>query len=112
MAPTTTMVNGQGTYHLEGRSHRVFGHNSQRNPPLVVRFDWPYSCFGMESFNGRIFVSNFLSSFGGYQGSGFGVRIDHPSVRGVLQVMSSDFLVNNYNANRPKFNCKPSTQRH
>ncbi|RTQ10932.1 heteromeric transposase endonuclease subunit TnsA [Enterobacter hormaechei] len=29
--------------------------------------------------------------------------IDHPSVRGVLQVMSSDFLVNTTDASQPKF---------
>lgn len=87
----------------EGRSHRVFGHNSQRTHHLLsdlelavfLLLEWNISTVDIrEQFPLRLEDTKALA---------LESEIDHPAVRGVLQVMSSDFLVNTSNANRPKF---------
>lgn len=87
----------------EGRSHRFFGHNSQRTHHLLsdlelavfLLLEWNISTVDIrEQFPLRLEDTKALA---------LESEIDHPAVRGVLQVMSSDFLVNTSNANRPKF---------
>lgn len=87
----------------QGRSHRVFGHKSQRTHHLLsdlelavfLLLEWSRSTVDIrEQFPLRFEDTKALALESG---------IDHPSVRGVLQVMSSDFLVNTTDASQPKF---------
>lgn len=87
----------------QGRSHRVFGHKSQRTHHLLsdlelavfLLLEWNRSTVDIrEQFPLRLEDTKALALESG---------IGHPSVRGVLQVMSSDFLVNTTNASQPKF---------
>ncbi|MFM4928470.1 TnsA endonuclease N-terminal domain-containing protein [Aeromonas veronii] len=87
----------------QGRSHRVFGHKSQRTHHLLsdlelavfLLLEWSRSTVDIrEQFPLRLEDTKALALESG---------IDHPSVRGVLQVMSSDFLVNTTDASQPKF---------
>lgn len=87
----------------QGRSHRVFGHKSQRTHHLLsdlelavfLLVEWSRSTVDIrEQFPLRLEDTKALA---------LESRIDHPSVRGVLQVMSSDFLVNTTDASQPKF---------
>jgi hypothetical protein len=87
----------------QGRSHRVFGHKSQRTHHLLsdlelavfLLLEWSRSTQDIrEQFPLRLEDTKALALESG---------IDHPSVRGVLQVMSSDFLVNTTDTSQPKF---------
>ncbi|MFO4747928.1 TnsA endonuclease C-terminal domain-containing protein [Vibrio cholerae] len=87
----------------QGRSHRVFGHKSQRTHHLLsdlelavfLLLEWSRSTVDIrEQFPLRLEDTKALALESG---------IDHPSVRGVLQVMSSDFLVNTTDTCQPKF---------
>ncbi|WP_320718582.1 MULTISPECIES: TnsA endonuclease N-terminal domain-containing protein [Enterobacter cloacae complex] len=87
----------------QGRSHRVFGHKSQRTHHLLsdlelavfLLLEWSRSTVDIrEQFPLRLEDTKALALESG---------IGHPSVRGVLQVMSSDFLVNTTSASQPKF---------
>ncbi|ENM3753961.1 TnsA endonuclease N-terminal domain-containing protein [Vibrio cholerae] len=87
----------------QGRLHRVFGHKSQRTHHLLsdlelavfLLLEWSRSTVDIrEQFPLRLEDTKALALESG---------IDHPSVRGVLQVMSSDFLVNTTDTCQPKF---------
>ncbi len=87
----------------QGRSHRVFGHKSQRTHHLLsdlelavfLLLEWNRSTQDIrEQFPLRLEDTKALALESG---------IDHPSVRGVMQVMSSDFLVNTTDSSQPKF---------
>jgi len=86
-----------------GRSHRVFGHKSQRTHHFLsdlelavfLLFEWDANTEEIrEQFPLRRDETKLLAIEAG---------IDHPSVQGVLQVMSSDFLVNSSDVGCPKF---------
>jgi hypothetical protein len=87
----------------EGRSHRVFGHKSQRTHHLLsdlelavfLLLEWHVDTVDIrEQFPLRLEDTKALASEAG---------IEHPSVQSVLQIMSSDFLVNTNDSLRPKF---------
>jgi len=87
----------------EGRSHRIFGHKTQRTHhflsdlELAVFFalEWHSDTEDIrEQFPLRIEDTLALSDELG---------ILHPSYQGIPQIMTSDFLVNTRNAQRPKF---------
>lgn len=87
----------------QGRSHRVFGHKSQRTHHLLsdlelavfLLLEWGRSTVDIrEQFPLRLENTQALALDAG---------IDHPSIRGVLQVMSTDFLVNTTDISLPKF---------
>ncbi|WJM85723.1 TnsA endonuclease N-terminal domain-containing protein [Dickeya chrysanthemi] len=98
----TAIANGQGPI-LSSRSHRVFGHKSQRTHHLLsdlelavfLLLEWNRSTQDIRGqFPLRLEDTKALALESG---------ISHPSVRGVLQVMSSDFLVNTTDTSQPKF---------
>ena len=87
----------------EGRSHRVFGHKSQRTHHLFsdlelavfLLLEWHSSTEEIrEQFPLQLEVTLELAKEAG---------IVHPANAGVLQYMSSDFLVNSHNPENPKF---------
>ncbi|MGZ5009830.1 MAG: TnsA endonuclease N-terminal domain-containing protein [Methylobacter sp.] len=87
----------------DGRSHRIFGHKSQRihhflsDLELAVFFvlEWHQDTKDIrEQFPLRTEDTLALAN---------DLGISHPSYRGVPQIMTSDFLVNTINAQRPKF---------
>jgi len=87
----------------DGRSHRVFGHKSKRTHHLFSDLElavfllneW-HSQIGeiREQFPLQIDITQRLAKESG---------IKHPEYSGVDQYMSSDFLVNSSDLNRPKF---------
>lgn len=87
----------------EGRSHRVFGHKTQRTHHLLsdlelavfLLLEWHTETTDIrEQFPLRQADTLALAKEAG---------IDHPSSNGVIHTMSSDFLVNTSNADQPKF---------
>jgi hypothetical protein len=87
----------------DGRSHRIFGHKSQRihhflsDLELAVFFvlEWHQDTEDIrEQFPLRTEDTLALAN---------DLGISHPSYRGVPQIMTSDFLVNTKNAQRSKF---------
>ncbi|MBO9496488.1 heteromeric transposase endonuclease subunit TnsA [Thalassotalea sp. G20_0] len=87
----------------EGRSHRVFGHKSQRTHHLLsdlelavfLLLEWSTKTTDIrEQFPLRLEDTLSVAVEAG---------IAHPSLRGVNQIMSSDFLVNASDRINPKF---------
>ena len=87
----------------EGRSHRIFGHKSQRTHHLLsdlelavfLLLEWSTKTTEIrEQFPLNIDDTVSLAAEAG---------LAHPSLRGVKQVMSSDFLVNTSDHINPKF---------
>lgn len=87
----------------EGRSHRIFGHKSKRihhllsDLELAVFFalEWHKDTVDIrEQFPLRLEETKALADEAGIQ---------HPAYQGVLQIMTSDFLVNTEDPRRPKF---------
>lgn len=87
----------------EGRSHRVFGHKSQRTHHLFsdlelavfLIMEWHSDTQEIrEQFPLQIEVTLELSKE---------VGISHPADAGVMQFMSSDFLVDTFSPEKPKF---------
>jgi hypothetical protein len=87
----------------EGRSHRIFGHKSQRTHHLLsdlelavfLLLEWHSEVVEIrEQFPLQIDITSRLAADNG---------ISHPAISGVKQYMSSDFLVNTKNIERPKF---------
>jgi hypothetical protein len=77
-----------------GRSHRIYGHKSQRTHHLLsdlelavfLLIEWnTYTDEVREQFPLRLQETKVLAEK---------ADIDHPSLQGVLQIMSTDFLVN------------------
>lgn len=86
-----------------GRSHRIFGHKSQRTHHLLsdlelavfLLLEWKTDTVDIrEQFPLRLRETSMLAEEAG---------IAHPSVRGEYQVMSSDFLVITQDKSLPKF---------
>lgn len=87
----------------EGRSHRIFGHKSLRTHHLLsdlelavfLLLEWATKTTEIrEQFPLRLEDTLFIADEAG---------IPHPSLRGVSQIMSSDFLVNTSDKINPKF---------
>ncbi|WP_035074794.1 heteromeric transposase endonuclease subunit TnsA [Maridesulfovibrio zosterae] len=87
----------------KGRSHRVFGHKSRRTHHLFsdlelavfLTLDWCSKTIEIrEQFPLQQGVTLELAKE---------ASIRHPQISGILQVMSSDFLVNSSDPNLPKF---------
>tara|TARA_R110002074_G_scaffold373069_2_gene548830 strand:+ start:87257 stop:88084 length:828 start_codon:yes stop_codon:yes gene_type:complete len=87
----------------DGRSHRVFGHKSQRTHHLFsdlelavfLLLEWHSEIQEIrEQFPLQLEVTLKLAKEAG---------IVHPANAGVMQYMSSDFLVNAHNSEQPKF---------
>lgn len=87
----------------EGRSHRIFGHKSQRTHHLLSDLElavffvleWHTDTVDIrEQFPLRMEDTIALAD---------DLQIQHPIHQGVLQIMSSDFLVNTRDPHRPKF---------
>ncbi|WP_018123630.1 heteromeric transposase endonuclease subunit TnsA [Desulfovibrio oxyclinae] len=87
----------------QGRSHRIFGHKSQRTHHLFsdlelavfLILEWQTDIMEIrEQFPLQQEVTKELSTKHG---------IAHPSIRGVPQYLSSDFLVNSSRSDIPKF---------
>jgi len=87
----------------DGRVHRVFGHKSQRTHHLLsdielavfLLLEWHQGIVQIrEQFPLEIETTRQIALESG---------IDHPSLSGVMQYMSSDFLVNSQDPNQPKF---------
>lgn len=87
----------------DGRSHRVFGHKSQRTHHLFsdlelavfLLLEWHSETQEIrEQFPLQLEVTLELAKEAG---------IVHPANAGVMQYMSSDFLVNSHNSEQPKF---------
>ena len=87
----------------QGRSHRVFGHTTQRTHHLLsdlelavfFLLEWQQSTIDIrEQFPLRLDQTKDIAESCG---------IRHPEIRGVSNVMSSDFLVNTNNHLKPKF---------
>ncbi len=87
----------------EGRSHRIFGHKSQRTHQLLsdlelavfLLLEWDHEVTDIrEQFPLEIQVTNSIASDAG---------ISHPAFSGIKQYMSSDFLVNSIDSKCPKF---------
>jgi hypothetical protein len=87
----------------EGRSHRVFGHKTQRTHHLLsdlelavfLLLEWHIETTDIrEQFPLRKEDTLALAIEAG---------IDHPSSNGVMHTMSSDFLVSTSNIDKPKF---------
>lgn len=87
----------------EGRSHRVFGHKTQRTHHLLsdlelavfLVLEWSLETTDIrEQFPLRQEDTLALALQAG---------IEHPASNGVIHTMSSDFLVNSSNTNLPKF---------
>lgn len=87
----------------DGRVHRVFGHKAKRTHHLLsdlelatfLMFEWHQDVVQIrEQFPLDIEVTNEIAKQAG---------IDHPSVSGVQQYMSSDFLINSKDSSQPKF---------
>ncbi|QSB01311.1 heteromeric transposase endonuclease subunit TnsA [Methylomonas sp. EFPC1] len=87
----------------EGRSHRIFGHKSQRTHHLLSDLElavffileWHIDTVDIrEQFPLRLEDTCSIADE---------ARIKHPESQGVLQIMSSDFLVNTRDSESPKF---------
>lgn len=87
----------------EGRSHRIFGHKSQRTHHLLsdlelavfLLLEWHVDTVDIrEQFPLRLEDTKALADETG---------IEHPNFQGTSQIMSSDFLVNTSDSLRPKF---------
>lgn len=87
----------------DGRSHRIFGHKSQRihhflsDLELAAFFvlEWHQDTEDIrEQFPLRTEDTLALAK---------DLGISHPSYRGIPQIMTSDFLINTRSAQRPKF---------
>lgn len=87
----------------EGRSHRIFGHKSQRTHHLLsdlelavfLLLEWSTKTTEIrEQFPLKLDDTLSLASEAG---------LTHPSLRGMNQIMSSDFLVNTSDKMNPKF---------
>ncbi len=87
----------------EGRSHRIFGHKSQRTHHLLsdlelavfLMLEWHSDTLDIrEQFPLQLTDTMELAQEAG---------IIHPSMNGVKQIMTSDFLVNSKDPARPKF---------
>ncbi|MCI2282336.1 TnsA endonuclease N-terminal domain-containing protein [Colwellia sp. MSW7] len=87
----------------DGRVHRVFGHKSQRTHHLLsdlelavfLLLEWHQDVIQIrEQFPLQLETTTQVAAESG---------ISHPSLSGVKQYMSSDFLVNSHNPNQPKF---------
>ncbi len=87
----------------QGRSHRVFGHKCQRTQQLLsdlelaifLILEWISDSSDIrEQFPLQLEVTERLAKENG---------IKHPAYQGVIQVMSSDFLVTTTNKKLPKF---------
>ncbi|WNV05843.1 hypothetical protein RP726_05360 [Candidatus Methylospira mobilis] len=87
----------------EGRSHRIFGHKSQRTHHLLsdlelavfLLLEWHVDTIEIrEQFPLCLETTRTLAEDAG---------IEHPAFQGVTQIMSSDFLVNTSDSLRPKF---------
>jgi len=87
----------------EGRSHRIFGHKSQRTHHLLsdlelavfLLLEWHSEVVEIrEQFPLERDITSRLAVDNG---------ISHPAISGVKQYMSSDFLVNTNDLERPKF---------
>ena len=86
-----------------GRSHRIFGHKCQRTHHLLsdlelatfLLLEWSTKTTEIrEQFPLRLDDTLSIASDAG---------LDHPSLRGINQIMSSDFLVNASDRDNPKF---------
>lgn len=87
----------------EGRSHRIFGHKTQRTHHLLsdlelavfLLLEWhPETEDIREQFPLRLEDTQALA---------MDARISHPAYQGVTQIMTSDFLVTTGNLQQPKF---------
>lgn len=87
----------------EGRSHRIFGHITQRTHHLLsdlelatfLLLQWrPTTTDIREQFPLDIEVTREISKL---------LRLDHPSHQGVDQYMSSDFVVDSLERDKPRF---------
>ena len=87
----------------EGRSHRIFGHKCQRTHHLLSDLElavffileWHKDTIDIrEQFPLRIDDTRAIAGE---------AQIKHPGVRGMLHIMSSDFLVDTHDPQRPKF---------
>ena len=87
----------------EGRSHRIFGHKSQRTHHLLsdlelavfLLLEWDSEVTEIrEQFPLEIEITRAIAIDAG---------ISHLAVSGIQQYMSSDFLVNTTDSKRPKF---------
>ena len=87
----------------EGRSHRVFGHKTQRTHHLLSDLELAVFLlleWHMETTDIR---EQFPLRQEDTMALAIAVGIDHPSSNGVMHTMSSDFLVNTSNTVQPKF---------
>lgn len=87
----------------QGRSHRVFGHKSQRIHHLLSDLELAVFLFLEWCRSTQDIREQFPLRLEDTKALALDAGIDHPSVRGVLQVMSSDFLVNTTDSSQPKF---------
>lgn len=87
----------------QGRSHRIFGHKTQRTHHLLsdlelavfLLLEWSMDTEDIrEQFPLRLDDTKTLAKEAG---------IHHPSLNGVLQIMTSDFLVNTRHSSPTKF---------
>lgn len=87
----------------EGRSHRVFGHKTQRTHHLLS--DLELAVFLLLEWNME--TTDIREQFPLRQEDtaalAIAAGIDHPSTNGVMHTMSSDFMVNTGNTFQPKF---------
>ncbi len=87
----------------EGRSHRIFGHKSQRTHHLLS--DLELAVFFILEWNTETedIREQYPLRLEDTKALADQAQIQHPIYQGVLQVMSSDFLVNSSDIQRPKF---------
>ena len=87
----------------EGRSHRIFGHITKRTHHLLS--DLELSVFLLLEWN--ITTTDIREQFPLQLDTTIQIatesQISHPSIRGALQIMTSDFLVNTNSSLHPKF---------
>ena len=87
----------------EGRSHRIFGHKTQRTHHLLS--DLELAVFLLLEWHTE--TTDVREQFPLRQEDTMALAteacINHPSSNGVMHTMSSDFLVNTSNALKPKF---------
>lgn len=87
----------------EGRSHRVFGHKTQRTHHLLS--DLELAVFLILEWNQE--TTDIREQFPLRQEDtkalALEIGIDHPATNGVIHTMSSDFLVSTRNINQSKF---------
>ena len=87
----------------DGRSHRVFGHKSKRTHHLFS--DLELAVFLLNEWHSKIgeIREQFPLQIELTQKLAKELGIKHPEYSGVDQYMSSDFLINSSDSNRPKF---------